>query len=141
VSTESKLKAVRLHSVFGPPPLLEGEDAAAYDEFYGRVCAALKPADVIEEMLVADLVGLEWELLRWRRFESSLIQARGLNESNLTTICTANISKTILPKSCNRILRGTRPKTLRGFSPMTVPGINRAPSTRSTRYSTVSGPI
>jgi hypothetical protein len=78
VSTESKLKAVRSHSVFGPPPLLEGEDAAAYDEFYGRVCAALKPADVIEEMLVADLVGLEWELLRWRRFKSSLIQARGL---------------------------------------------------------------
>jgi len=28
---------------------------------------------------VADLVALEWELLRWRRFKSSLIQARALN--------------------------------------------------------------
>ena len=79
MSTESKLKAVRSHSLFGPPPVIEGEDAAAYDEFYGRVCAALKPVDVIEEILVADLVTLEWELLRWRRFKSSLIQARGLN--------------------------------------------------------------
>jgi hypothetical protein len=30
VSTESKLKAVKEHSLFGPPPLLEGEDVAAY---------------------------------------------------------------------------------------------------------------
>jgi len=79
MSKVSTSKTVTKHSLFGPPPLLEGEDAAAYDEFYGRVCAALKPADVIEEMLVADLVGLEWELLRWRRLKSSLIQARGLN--------------------------------------------------------------
>ena len=79
MSKVSTLTAVSERGLFGPPPLLAGEDAAAYDEFYGRVCAALKPADVIEEMLVADLVGLEWELLRWRRFKSSLIQARGLN--------------------------------------------------------------
>ena len=75
----SALKAVAKHSLFGPPLVIEGEDAAVYDELYGRVCAAIKPVDVIEEMLVADLVGLEWELLRWRRFKSSPIQARGLN--------------------------------------------------------------
>ena len=66
-------------SLFGPPPILEGEeDAVAYDELFGRVCAAVKPVDMIDEMLVADVVALEWEVLRWRRLKSSLIRASGL---------------------------------------------------------------
>ena len=54
-------------AVFGPPLLLEGEDAAAYDELLARVCAAVKPADIIDEMFIADIVALEWEVFRWRR--------------------------------------------------------------------------
>jgi hypothetical protein len=54
-------------AVFGPPLLLEGEDAAAYDELLGRICAALKPVDIIDELFIADIVALEWEVLRWRR--------------------------------------------------------------------------
>jgi hypothetical protein len=75
MSTESKSKAVRSHSIFGPPLLLEGEDVAAYDELFGRVCAAIKPADVIDEMLIADLVSLEWDVLRWRRWKTNLIRS------------------------------------------------------------------
>ena len=30
-------------TVFGPPLLLAGEDAAAYDELLARMCAAVKP--------------------------------------------------------------------------------------------------
>ena len=71
--------AISRRNLFGPPPILEGEeDTAAYDELFGRVCAAVKPVDVIDEMLVADVVALEWEVLRWRRLKSSLIRARGL---------------------------------------------------------------
>jgi hypothetical protein len=58
--------------------VIEGEDAAGYDELFGRICAAVKPVDVIDEIFVADLVALEWDVLRWRRLKSSLIQARGL---------------------------------------------------------------
>ena len=58
--------------------MLEGEDAAAYDELLARICAAVKPVDIIEEMFIADVVSLEWEVLRWRRLKSSLIRARGL---------------------------------------------------------------
>ena len=65
-------------SLFGPPPILEGEDAAAYDELFGRAFAAVKPVDVIDEMLVADAVALEWEVLRWRRLKLSIIRARRL---------------------------------------------------------------
>jgi hypothetical protein len=65
-------------AVFGPPLLLEGEDAAAYDELLARVCAAVKPVDVIDEMLIADIVALEWEVLRWRRLKRTLMREPGL---------------------------------------------------------------
>jgi hypothetical protein len=68
-------KAISQRNLFGPPPILEGEDAATYDELLGRVCAAIKPVDVIDEILIADAVALEWEILRWRRLKLSLIQA------------------------------------------------------------------
>jgi hypothetical protein len=65
--------------LFGSPPLLlQGEDASAYDELLGRACAAIKPADIIEEMFIADVVSLLWEVLRWRRLKSSLMRTRGL---------------------------------------------------------------
>jgi hypothetical protein len=69
---------VSQRGLFGPLPILEGEDAAAYDEFFGRVCAAVKPVDIIDEMLVADVVALQWEVLRWQRLKSSLVRERGL---------------------------------------------------------------
>jgi hypothetical protein len=63
---------------FGPPLLLEGEDAAAYDQLLARFCAAVKPVDVIDEMLTADIVALEWEVLRWRRLKRTLMQEAAL---------------------------------------------------------------
>src|SRR5215475_3116032 len=70
-------RAQRL-ALFGPPPLIEGEDAAAYDQLLARIFAAVKPVDVIDEMFTADIVSLEWEVLRLRRLKWSLIRARGL---------------------------------------------------------------
>ena len=42
-------RAQRL-ALFGPPPVIEGEDAAAYDQLLARICAAVKPVDVIYEI-------------------------------------------------------------------------------------------
>jgi hypothetical protein len=64
--------------VFGPPPLIEGEDAAAYDQLLARMWAAVKPVDIIDEIFIADVVPLEWEILRLRRLKWSLIRASGL---------------------------------------------------------------
>jgi hypothetical protein len=58
--------------------LLEGENAASYDELLACICAAVKPVDVIEEMFIADVVALEWEILRWRRLKLGLIRAHVL---------------------------------------------------------------
>ena len=70
-------RAQRL-ALFGPPPLIEGEDAAAYDQLLARICAAVKPVDIIDEMFIADVVPSEWEVLRLRRLKWSLIRARAL---------------------------------------------------------------
>jgi len=60
------------------PLLIEGEDAATYDEPLTQMLAAVKPVDVIDEMLIVDVASLEWEVLRWRRLKWTLVQATGL---------------------------------------------------------------
>jgi hypothetical protein len=70
-------------ALFGPPPLLEGEDTAAYDELLVRISGAVKPADIFEEIWVRDLVDLVWEAIRLRRLKASLMTAtayRGLEQ-------------------------------------------------------------
>ena len=59
--------AARL-DIFGPPPLIEGEDAAAYDELLIRISAAVKPADILEDIWVREIVDLVGSAFRLRRF-------------------------------------------------------------------------
>jgi hypothetical protein len=77
IAAAGVLEQAQRLSLFGPPLLLEGEDAAAYDELVGRIWAAVRPVDVIDEMFIDDIVSLEWEVLRWRRLKSTLIQEAG----------------------------------------------------------------
>ena len=51
-------------SLFGEPPLLEGEDRAAYDEFLASVLGSVNPTDMLDEMFMVDVCRLEWEVLR-----------------------------------------------------------------------------
>jgi hypothetical protein len=62
-------------ALFGPPPLLEGEDPAIYDELLARVSGAVKPADMLEEVWVRDVVDLTWEIFRLRRLKTNLLIA------------------------------------------------------------------
>jgi len=77
---KARSSSVNSNILFGPPPILAGEDETAYDELIGRVYAAIKPVDVIDEMLIADVVASEWEYLRWSRLKLSLIQACAADE-------------------------------------------------------------
>ena len=70
----------RWFRLFGQPQVLEGEDPAAYNELLAQICDAIGPVDTLEEMFIADVVSLEWEVLRWRRLKVSLIQALALKE-------------------------------------------------------------
>jgi len=69
----------RQWTLFGQPQLLEGEDRAAYDALFACMRSTVKPADIIDEMFLADLVPLEFEVLRWRRLKSILLQTRALS--------------------------------------------------------------
>jgi hypothetical protein len=64
--------------LFGSPRLLEGEDADAYDELVARIFAAVKPVDIIDEIFIADVASLQWDVLRWRRLKLRLLRVRGL---------------------------------------------------------------
>src|ERR1035437_6169614 len=59
-------KALSRRPIFGPPTLLKGEDAAAYDDLFARVSGNLKPSDIFEEIWVREIVDLIWERFRWR---------------------------------------------------------------------------
>lgn len=78
VETTSVSGQAQRLTLFGPPLLLEGEDAAVYEEFLGRIRAAVNPVDIIDEIYIADLVPTEWEVLRWRRWKFNFIRTLGL---------------------------------------------------------------
>jgi hypothetical protein len=78
-SNISPLAKVQGLMLFGSAQLLlPGEDDDAYHEFFSRVHTAINPLDIVDEMFIADVVSLEWEVLRWRRLKSNLMQTRGL---------------------------------------------------------------
>ena len=62
-----------LDEIFGPPPLIRGENLVAYQSLYNSVRAALKPTDVIDELSARDLVDVYWDILRLRRLRAKLL--------------------------------------------------------------------
>lgn len=68
--------AARLSDAFfGPPPLLGGEDNAAYAALLKQVRDGVAPDGVIEDIWVRDVVDITWEILRQRRFKTLTINA------------------------------------------------------------------
>lgn len=76
-------------SMFGAPPLLEGESLKDYNALLRQIREAVKPTDAIEEMWVEDCAYLFWDTVRLRRQKTELIKAnmhRGL-QTVLETLC------------------------------------------------------
>jgi hypothetical protein len=59
----------------GPAPLLQREEVSDYDTLLARVSGAVKPADVLEEIWVRDIVDLVWDAVRLRRLKVGLMTA------------------------------------------------------------------
>jgi hypothetical protein len=81
VVTPDRVVDERSEQPFGPPPLIEGEDRAAYEDYFAKTSAAVKPKDFLEELWVQDTVDLAWDIQRMRRLKASLLT------SHLTTGC------------------------------------------------------
>lgn len=73
----AKSKGVSEPNLFGTSPVLEGEDADAYDELLARIYAAVGPTDFIDRMFVNDIGYLQWDILRLRRLKTGLIRSIG----------------------------------------------------------------
>ena len=75
-------KALVRRDLFGPPPILEGEDADAYNEILDRVFGAVGPTDFVEEIWVHDLVDVTWTMFRWRRILAALVSDQVWHQVN-----------------------------------------------------------
>jgi len=76
-------------TLFAPPPLIPGEEADAYDDLLARISGTLKPSDSIEEMWLHDIAASTWEILRWRRSKSHMVNGnmhRGM-KTVLESLC------------------------------------------------------
>ena len=62
-----------VEAVLGPPPLLPGEDVAAYRQLLARLSLDLVPTDTIEWLDLKEIGDLSWELLRWRRLRGAYL--------------------------------------------------------------------
>ena len=140
IAAPSVPERVRRLALFGPPPLIEGEDAAAYRQLLARICAAVKPVDIIDEIFIADVVPSEWEVLRLRRLKWSLIRAGGLEA--LEDFLGKNLdyelySEALCGRSCGNYYRAMFQKSRRKMRRRwraSVPTMKRTVSTRSTEF-------
>ena len=59
----------------GAAPLLPREEVSGYDTLLARISGAVKPADILEEIWVRDVVDLVWDAVRLRRLKVGLMTA------------------------------------------------------------------
>jgi hypothetical protein len=72
IVSASKARPKRI-SFFGPPPLLKGEDPKAYNQLLTGVTDCVAPSDFLEEIWINDIVGQTWEIIRWRRVQTAVL--------------------------------------------------------------------
>jgi hypothetical protein len=76
-------------ALFGPPPLINGEDSNSYKKLEALICGVVKPADILEHIWVRDVIATSWEVLRLRQLQANLMQAhayRGMGETLLPLV-------------------------------------------------------
>ena len=64
--------------MFGSVTRIHGENETEYDKISQKLFAAARPADFSEEILVRDVVDLNWEFHRLRRLKATLLDAKAV---------------------------------------------------------------
>jgi hypothetical protein len=65
-----------LDAIFGKPPLLPGEDEAAYQLLSHEFRKAMSPRDMFEEILIREAIDLTWEIQRLKDFKRQLVHSK-----------------------------------------------------------------
>jgi hypothetical protein len=76
-------------SLFGPPPLIDGEDLNNYEELLAAIFGVVKPADILEQIFARDVIDTSWGVLRLRRLQANLMHAhahRGMRKTLLPLV-------------------------------------------------------
>ena len=74
-------------SIFGPPPVLKGEDPQAYAALFANVSRTVRPKDFLEKIWVRDAVDLTWEIFRWRKLMKDELSSKYIAH------CIGNVEK------------------------------------------------
>lgn len=67
---------VELKKIFGPPPVLSTESSDAYDAIMTRLFECIRPEDFVEQMFVKDLTNYQWEIMRYMRHKTLMIERK-----------------------------------------------------------------
>ena len=62
-------------TAFSPSPVLKGESAEAFEGLHDALNEELKPRGILEALLVADMAEKAWEIRRYRRVKTNLINS------------------------------------------------------------------
>jgi hypothetical protein len=96
-------------SLFGPPPIFDGEDMENYNQLLTGFSTAIRPAEIFEDIWVRGAHDLTIEVLRLRRLKVNLIRAneyQGLTEA-LTPLVDRSQAETLAEGvGCAQIGRG-----------------------------------
>jgi len=60
---------------FGPPPVIPGEDPAAYQALLAQYRAAIQPKDFFEEIWAREMTDSTWDAHRMRRLKANVLSA------------------------------------------------------------------
>jgi hypothetical protein len=63
-----------IDSLFENPPLLKTEDPEKYKQWVESFARTIQPTDLMECVLLKDYVELEWDVVRYRRMRTALIE-------------------------------------------------------------------
>jgi hypothetical protein len=63
-----------IDSLFENPPLLKTEDPEKYKQWVESLARTIQPTDLMECVLLKDYVELEWDVVRYRRMRTALIE-------------------------------------------------------------------
>jgi hypothetical protein len=78
MSTETPLRCVLpdIKALFGVPSLLSTEDPRLYWEMLDRFAGSVEPRNIFEWLWLKDIVDLNWEIARLRRYRALMIERR-----------------------------------------------------------------
>ena len=70
----------KLKQLLGPPPVLASESLKDYNAILSGLMEAVKPDDFVLEILVAELADWTWEIKRYKRHKTLVVERKRLGQ-------------------------------------------------------------